>query len=100
MNRRIGKLLQIGLFAALPMGWSGLALAQASDYGDKGINPEAGPTDIDKSLNKGTNMGTSGSSGSVNDLPDVGKPGSEFNGSPGGVKSDEIQRSSGSDIDN
>jgi hypothetical protein len=30
MNRRIGKWIQIGLFSALPLAWSGAALAQSS----------------------------------------------------------------------
>ena len=132
MNRRIGRLIQIGLFAALPVGWTATALAQntsgANVPGDTGINPLPGDNsltkdqkkagDIDQNLgnpgsdigndkdltvgNKSDTMGTSGSSGSVQGNK-VDQSGSQMSGSsgavPGSVDTNEIQKSSGSDID-
>jgi hypothetical protein len=43
MNRRIGKLIQIGLFAAVPLGWSGVSLAQSST-GSTGAVPSDSDT--------------------------------------------------------
>jgi hypothetical protein len=113
MNRRIGRLVQIGLFAALPVGWTATALAQntagSNVSGDTGINPlpsdnsltkdqkKAG--DIDQNLgnpgsnvgdkdlslgNKSDTMGTSGSSGSVEGNK-ANQSGSQMSGSSGAV---------------
>jgi hypothetical protein len=114
MNRRIGRLIQIGLFAALPVGWTATALAQntsgANVPGDTGINPLPGDNsltkdqkkagDIDQNLgnpgsdigndkdltvgNKSDTMGTSGSSGSVEGNK-VDQSGSQMSGSSGAV---------------
>jgi hypothetical protein len=43
MNRRIGKLIQIGVFAAVPLGWSGVSLAQSST-GSSGAVPSDSDT--------------------------------------------------------
>ncbi len=41
MNRGIGRWLRIGLFAALPIGWSGAAAAQTmNDTGASGVPPD------------------------------------------------------------
>jgi hypothetical protein len=54
MNRRIGRLIQIGLFAALPVGWTATAFAQSTTGSavgsDTGINPL--PKDDSSSLTK------------------------------------------------
>lgn len=114
MNRRIGRLIQIGLFAALPVGWTATALAQntagSNVSGDTGINPLPGDNsltkdqkkagDIDQNLgnpgsnigndkdltvgNKSDTMGTSGSSGSVEGNK-ADQSGSQMSGSSGAV---------------
>src|SRR4051794_30774411 len=121
MNRRIGRLIQVGLFAALPATWVGTALAQNTNSGvnsapsdTQGINPlpqsDTSGLGLDQTkkghLDDSTPapMGTDQKGGDLKGSTDVnktGQPGSETKGSPGsspsGVDTKDIQKQSGTD---
>ncbi len=85
MNRRIGNLLRIGLLAALPIAWSGIALAQTivTDPPPSIANDQRATDRLDDQTP--APVGTSGSSGVSSGAAGVG---SEFNGSAGAVDRD------------
>src|SRR4051812_23610397 len=109
MNRRIGRLIQVGLFAALPATWVGTALAQNTNSGvnsapsdTQGINPlpqsDSTGLGLDQTKKGHLDDQTPAPMG-TDQSGDVQKQsGTDTKGAPpSGVDSKDIQKQSGTD---